>query len=88
MYAAHVRPHTKGRPSQWGDAWVAGTIRFGWGMAAIGAVLLALCWFLPRDERLWFCVGLGVLTTVVGLWHVRHAASIDALARGRQVESL
>lgn len=79
-YAGHIKPRTRGKPSQWDEAWVRGTIRFGWQVFLVGIAALVLCVFLPDDERRWFIAAFSVVTAVVGLWHVRNARAVCELA--------
>jgi hypothetical protein len=75
-YVARIRPRTRGKPAKWDDAWVSGTIRFGWEVLIAGVGLLALCVFLPDDGRRWLLVAFGLITAAVGLWHIRNARAV------------
>lgn len=75
-YVAHIKPRTRGKPATWDEAWVRGTIRFGWQVLALGLGLLALCVALPDDGRRWIVLAFALITTAVGLWHVRNARAV------------
>ena len=79
-YAENVKPHSRGKPAVWGDAWIKETIRFGWKVVLVALLLLAGCIFLPNDGRRWFFLAIGVCLFGVGTWHVRNAHAICELA--------
>ena len=77
---ANIKPRTRGKPAEWNDAWVRGTIRFGWQVCFVGLGVLVFCAFLPGDDRRWFVATFGLVTSAIGFWHTRNARSICDLA--------
>lgn len=84
MYVQHLRPHTSGKPTVWGEPWIQGTIAFGKTLILVGVGLLVGCIFLPEDGRRWLCVAFGVIVSSVGYWHVRNARNICAMGVEQQ----
>lgn len=77
LYVTKIGPYTKGKPAQWGEAWVKGTKVFGWQLVAAGAITFALAW--PHNDPAWTAVlaTLGAITVFVGAWHLRNAERIN-----------
>ena len=82
-YVARIKPRTRGKPANWDEAWVQGTIRFGWQLLVVGLALLAGCFALPDDDRRWYVAAFALITAAVGAWHVRNARAVCELALRR-----
>lgn len=83
-YVEHVKPHTWGRPTQWGPDWVAGTQLFGRQLMWAGAAVVVASWL--HGELGWRVVigAIGLLTAAIGSWQRVYAQLICDLALQRE----
>jgi hypothetical protein len=79
-YVAHVKPHTRGKAAQWGEAWIEGTQVFGRQLVWAGAAVVCASWLHTELGWRMLLGSMGLVTLLVGAWHRVHARSICTLA--------